>query len=80
MPKQAALLPEDGAKFLGHVERVEDRTLQATCHAELHSGAVSHVEMPEHFVTDSCEKARAWINGMAAARGFRSWFDTSAVP
>jgi hypothetical protein len=76
-PKQPALLPEDGAKLIGAIQRVEDRKYQAICHAELHHGSGAQIEMPEYFVRDTDDAAHAriaeWRVLEALRLGSMSW-------
>lgn len=77
MGEQPALLPEDGAKLFGQIDEVEPSVFRALCHAELDCKSHHLSEEAQYFMTDSYQKAYDWISGVAAARGFRSWFDMS---
>lgn len=77
--KKPALLAEDGAKFVGNIQKLENGQFQATCGAELDVGNETQIEQPEYFTGGSYEEAKTWINAMAAARKFETWLNESEI-
>jgi hypothetical protein len=75
--KRPALLPEDGAKLIGNIRSIVGGKFQATCHAELDHRSHVESESQEYFTSDTFEGAKAWINAVAAARGFKTWLNSS---
>jgi hypothetical protein len=68
-----ALLPEDGAKFIGEIQRVGS-AYRATCYAMLDLRYAIEEEESRCRMCETEEEAKDWIDGMAAARGFKSWW------
>ncbi len=75
--RRPPLKPEDGAKFYGLVQRVEDAYL-ASCHAEQDHGSSIDVEEPERLTCKTREAGIAWIEQLSNNRGFRTWIDRSS--
>ena len=74
--KSPALLAEDGATFHGRIQAIEaevegrEKQFRASCYAQLDMKSHVDVEMSDMQLFNTEEKARAWIHGKAAARGF----------
>ena len=75
--KRSALRPEDGAKFYGRVEPSDEGRFRASCGARLDYLSGVMEEAPDYFMCRSHEEGVAWIEQMAARRGFTKWFDES---
>jgi hypothetical protein len=64
---------EDGARFIGRVDAIEDGLWRATCHAMLDQDGATLIEQPDSQVFTTKADGRAWIMNRGARRGFATW-------
>jgi hypothetical protein len=78
VPKHHPLLPEYGARLIGKIQKIEADLYRATCRAELDCGSSVLQEAQSFRMASSYEEAKAWIDNVAAMRGFSSWWNNLA--
>jgi hypothetical protein len=64
--KRPSLKAEDGAEFVGEIQRIEGGQFQASCYARNETQA----EDPEYHTCASEDEAKNWLAAKAALRGF----------
>jgi hypothetical protein len=75
-PSAPALRPEDGARFYGKIQEIDDG-FRASCMVRNDLGGERHEGRVMTHLSSTEGGARTWIKGVAENLGFRTWINES---